>query len=187
MTYNAENYNRDEGHRSGVSVAVLVAVIACALLLCAGVGFASYYAGKHKAFNDAPRDTVTTVITVRDTVTVVKPQYITQRVIDKVLVPVTDTVQIHDTTFVEMEVEQKVYADSNYMAVVSGIRPSLDEISVYPETKIITQTITVTEPAKKKRFSLGVQGGWYVIYDAAHKQVATGPGGGAGLSFGWTF
>ena len=170
----------------GKAIAILVAVIACALLIAGLTGLVCYKAGQRHA-PEGQRDTVVTVVTIRDTLTVEKPEYITKKVIEKVLVPVVDTLQIHDTTFVEMEVEQKVYTDSNYRAVVSGIRPSLDEISVYPETKIITQTITVTEPAKKKRFSLGVQGGWYVIYDAAHKQVATGPGGGAGLSFGWTF
>ena len=170
----------------GKAIAILVAVIACALLIAGLTGFVCYKAGQRHA-PEGQKDTVVTVVTIRDTITQYKPEYITKKVVEKVLIPVTDTLQIHDTTFVEMEVEQKVYADSNYRAVVSGIRPSLDEISVYPETKIITQTITVTEPAKKKRFSLGVQGGWYVIYDAAHKQIATGPGGGAGLSFGWTF
>lgn len=170
----------------GKAIAILVAVIACSMLIAGLTGFVCYKAGQRHA-PEGQKDTVVTVVTIRDTITQYKPEYITKKVVEKVLIPVTDTLQIHDTTFIEMKVEQKVYADSNYRAVVSGIHPSLDEISVYPETKIITQTITVTEPAKKKRFSVGVQGGWYVIYDAAHKQVATGPGGGAGLSFGWTF
>lgn len=153
-------------------------------LLIGGTG--GYFIGKGKK-PAVQRDTVVTVVSYRDTVTVEKPVEVIKTVVRKELAAVTDTIVRSDTTYIELPVEQKVYADSNYRAVVSGIRPSLDEISVFPETKVVTKTITVTEAAKPKRFSLGVQGGWYVIYDAAHKQVATGPGAGAGLSFGWTF
>jgi hypothetical protein len=149
-------------------------------LLLGGVG--GYYVGKGKK-PTIQRDTVT----FHDTITEYEPKEVERIVVRKEKIPVHDTTCVHDTAFVELPVERVVYADSNYRAVVSGIRPSLDEISVYPETKIITQTITVTEPGKKGRFSIGAQAGWYVIYDAAHKQVATGPGAGAGLSFGWTF
>lgn len=165
------------------NIAILVAVIACALLLCIGTGFASYYAGKHRAFKDAPRDTVTTVQIIRDTVTVKEPEYITKTVIRRELIPVTDTLQIHDTTYIAMEVEQKVYADSNYRAVVSGIRPSLDEISVFPETKIVTQTVTVYEPKKPTRFGLGVQAGFGGTYGLVNKKVDVGPYLGIGLSY----
>ena len=136
------------------NIAILVAVIACALLLCIGTGFASYYA-----------------------------EYITKTVIRRELIPVTDTLQIHDTTYIEMEVERKVYADSNYRAVVSGIYPSLDEISVFPETKIVTQTVTVYEPKKPTRFGLGVQAGFGGTYGLVGKQFDVGPYLGIGLSY----
>lgn len=161
------------------SILVAFALMLVALLI-GGVG--GYYAGKGK-MPIVQRDT----LIIRDTVTKYQPQEVVRVVVRKELFPVHDTTRVHDTTFVELPVEEVTYADSNYRAVVSGIHPRLEEISVYPETKIVTQTITVTEPAKKGRFSIGAQAGWYVIYDAAHKQVATGPGAGAGLSFGWTF
>lgn len=153
-------------------------------LLIGGVGGYFLRKGREPVVK---RDTVVNIVTYHDTVTVIHPVEIAKTIVRKERVVVTDTIVRNDTTYIELPVERKVYADSNYRAVVSGIRPSLDEISVFPETKVVTQTITVAEVTKPKRFSLGVQGGWYVIYDAAHKQVATGPGAGAGLSFGWTF
>lgn len=161
------------------SILVAFALMLVALLI-GGVG--GYYAGKGKR-PTVQRDT----LIIHDTHTVYQPQPVEKIVVKKERFPVHDTTRIHDTTYIELPVERVTYADSNYRAVVSGIHPRLEEISVYPETKIITQTITVTEPAKKGRFNIGAQAGWYVIYDAAHKQVATGPGAGAGLSFGWTF
>ena len=126
---------------------------------------------------------MTTVVTIRDTITQYQPEYVTKTVVKKVLVPVTDTLQIHDTTYIEMEIERKVYADSNYRAVVSGIYPSLDEISVYPETKIVTQTVTVYEPKKPTRFGLGVQVGFGGTYGIVNKKLDVGPYIGVGLSY----
>ena len=166
----------------GKAIAILVAVIACALLIAGLTGFVCYKAGQRHA-PEGQKDTVVTVVTIRDTITQYKPEYITKKVVEKVLVPVTDTLQIHDTTFIEMEVEQKVYADSNYRAVVSGIRPSLDEISVYPETKIITQTITVYKDRKPTRFGVGCQVGFGACYGVVNKKVDAGPYIGLGISY----
>ena len=70
----------------------------------------------------------------------------------------TDTLRVHDTLLVEVPIEQKVYADSNYRAVVSGWHPSLDTISVYPETRVITIERTRTE-WKTARWGLALQAG----------------------------
>ena len=166
----------------GKAIAILVAVIACALLIAGMTGFVCYKAGQRHA-PIGQRDTVVKVEVIRDTLTVVKPEYITQRVIDKVLVPVVDTLQVHDTTYISMDVEQKVYADSNYRAVVSGIRPSLDEISVYPETKIVTQTVTEYVQRKPTRFGVGFQVGFGASYGIINKKVDVGPYIGLGVSY----
>lgn len=69
----------------------------------------------------------------------------------------TDTVikYIQDTTEV-IPFETKVYEDTSYTAVVSGYKPSLDSLSIYIPTKIVT-----IEQSKniyhKKPFSFGVQ------------------------------
>lgn len=53
-----------------------------------------------------------------------------------------DSVFLHDTTikYIELPRTYKVYADTNYRAVVSGVQPRLDSIQTYNTT--ITQTIT---------------------------------------------
>lgn len=72
-----------------------------------------------------------------------------------------DTAFVHDTTteFVYLPREYKVYADSTYRAVVSGVEPRLDSIAVYRPT--ITTTITkYVEVKKKTKFGIGVQTGY---------------------------
>lgn len=68
-----------------------------------------------------------------------------------------DTTFIHDTTteVIYMPREYKVYGDSTYRAVVSGVQPRLDSIEVYSKT--ITETITKTiQVPDKKRWGFGV-------------------------------
>lgn len=88
-------------------------------------------------------------LVVHDTVTRERPVYVHVRHTDTMLVPVVDTVRIRDTVFMALPMEQKVYGDSTYRAVVSGYRPSLDTISVYPATRYITVTQAVRSPQCK--------------------------------------
>ena len=162
------------------ATAILAAILA--VIVIAGAFTGGFFAGKGRR-PSYQRDTVTTVQIIHDTVTRYKPQYITKEIIGERLVPVIDTVKIHDTTFVSLPVEQKVYADSNYRAVVSGIRPQLDEISVFPETRIVTQTVTVTEKRRPTKFGVGVQVGFGGTYGLVHKQLDAGPYVGVGISY----
>lgn len=78
-----------------------------------------------------------------------------------------DTIHVGDTVVMR---EQAVYEDSLYRAWVSGYRPRLDSIEVYPKTvyQTVTNDIYHTLVPKKKRWGLGVQvgygypGGFYV-------------------------
>lgn len=90
---------------------------------------------------------------LRCTLTRVKPVYVAVEPEIR-----TDTLIIHDSIQIPVPIERRVYADSNYRAVVSGWHPSLDTISVYPETRIITieRIKTETRPA---RWGLGLQAG----------------------------
>lgn len=63
-----------------------------------------------------------------------------------------------DSVEVVVPIVQKVYSDSTYRAYVSGFNPSLDSIFVYRTTKYVT--ITKTQQAKPKLFSVGVQAGY---------------------------
>ena len=99
--------------------------------------------------------TVRDTIIVRDTITAYKPVPFNVYVVDTMWVPVT--VNKTDTVWAQLPRTAKVYQDSTYRAVVSGFRPSLDTISVYQRTKVITVTNNVRIPPP--RWSWGVQAG----------------------------
>ena len=79
----------------------------------------------------------------------------------------TDTIHIGDTV---VSREQAYYEDSLYRAWVSGYRPRLDSLQIFPRTvyQNVTNDIYHTITPKKKRWGLGLQagygypGGWYV-------------------------
>lgn len=93
-----------------------------------------------------------------DTVTVEKPVPRIVRVVDTMFVPVLDPIHTRDSTFIPIPREEKIYQDSTYRAVVSGYRPSLDSISVFRATEVITITETVKVP-QNKRWGIGIQAG----------------------------
>ena len=99
--------------------------------------------------------TVRDTIIIRDTITAYKPVPFNVYVVDTMWVPVT--VSKTDTVWAQLPRTAKVYQDSTYRAVVSGFRPSLDTISVYQRTKVITVTNNVRIPPP--RWSWGVQAG----------------------------
>ena len=99
--------------------------------------------------------TVRDTITLHDTITAYKPVPFNVYVVDTMWVPVT--VNKTDTVWAQLPRTAKVYQDSTYRAVVSGFRPSLDTISVYQRTKVITVTNNVRIPPP--RWSWGVQAG----------------------------
>ena len=99
--------------------------------------------------------TVRDTITLHDTITAYKPVPFNVYVVDTMWVPVT--VSKTDTVWAQLPRTAKVYQDSTYRAVVSGFRPSLDTISVYQRTKVITVTNNVRIPPP--RWSWGVQAG----------------------------
>lgn len=72
----------------------------------------------------------------------------------------TDTIRIGDTV---VQREQAYYEDSLYRAWVSGYRPRLDSIEIYP--RMVTHTITndiyhTIKVKDKRRWGLGVQAGY---------------------------
>lgn len=62
-----------------------------------------------------------------------------------------------DTTFITLPITQKVYSDSAYTAYVSGYRPSLDSIFVYPRTTLATVLQPVPVNLSPKRWGIGLQ------------------------------
>ena len=126
-----------------------------AALLTAGCIFAAFAFGVNYGEKRAECNYKERVIVEyrTDTITRVKPVYIASTPIVRY-----DTLRLRDTIAVPVPIERRVYADSNYRAVVSGWHPSLDSISVYPETRIITIERERVEK-ERSRWGLGIQAG----------------------------
>lgn len=177
----------------GLPLLLLVFVVG----LIGGFGAFKYFQGKEVVVE---RDTTY----IHDTTRIVLPSEIKYiKTTDTLLVLVTDTLVLHDTTYLVLQKEEKEYRGEDYYAKVSGYRPSLDYIEVYPKTTIINNTL-----APKKNFvSLGVDVGYvgafrapiYLEYErrlsdnfSAHGRIehdlpsgATGLEIGGSIEFGW--
>lgn len=76
-----------------------------------------------------------------------------------------DTIHVGDTV---VRREQVIYQDSSYKAWVSGFRPRLDKLELYPRTITHTVTNDIYHNSKRKRWGIGVQAGygypngWYI-------------------------
>lgn len=118
-----------------------------------------------------------------DTIRIPHPVSVTSRTIDTmtVLVHATDTLWIHDTLYISLPIEQRTYADSTYTAWISGYRPKLDSIQIYPQTTTITNTMTITHSSKQPRFSIGLQAGYGATI--SNNQVKPAPYVGIGISW----
>lgn len=118
-------------------------------------------------------------IKVTDTITQIRPEIRYLRVVDTLRVPVP--VSVHDTVLVELPREQAVYTDdTTYRAVVSGYRPALDTITVWPTTTVITvtQTRTVT---RGRLVTPALTAGYGVAFPAQSRPVVA-PYVGVGVS-----
>lgn len=148
------------------------------LAVFAGLGFVF---GRRSAGNvpepTIVRDTVT--YTTYDTIVRERPVFIASYIHDTVRTYFT-TIE-HDTVRVEVPIERRVYAeDSLYYASVSGWRPSLDTLILFPKTT--TVTIHEKEKIPPPRWSLGAVLGPSVVATPAGS-VHAGIGVTAGLTY----
>ena len=68
---------------------------------------------------------------------------------------------IPDSVAVEIPITQKVYEDSLYRAYVSGYRPNLDSLIIFPRHDITTVTNGYTYPkSRQKRWGIGIHVGY---------------------------
>lgn len=122
--------------------------IVVALALIGGGYFFGYRNGKA----DLPEPTIVVDTVIRvDTLRITEPIVVERTIRD------TIEVWLSDTVAVSLPREEVTYKDSTYLAVVSGVQPSLDYLEVYPRTETVTIRETIVEPAP--RWSLGVQAG----------------------------
>lgn len=88
-----------------------------------------------------------------------------------------DSDSVRGSVEVVIPITQKHYGDSTFSAWVSGYKPSLDSIYVFPRKEIQTITIHTKE---QKRWSIGVSGGIGVVYDGSWH---CGPGINIGVTY----
>lgn len=158
-----------------MSSASKICLLLAALLLayCAGCNTA-----QQRAISSAIQQADTLVI--HDTITREMPVYITNTRVRTEYVPVRDTLRLHDTLFVPITIEKRVYKDSLYRAEISGYKPRLDKIEIYQQTRTITKVEQVLVK-DKKRWGLGIQAGYGV---GIHSGVVyTTPYIGVGVSY----
>ena len=148
--------------------------------LVAAVSVLSWRLGYRTAVAESIETPKADTLFVRDTVTVEYPVPILTTIIDTLLVAYPDIVIIHDTTFVQIPKERKEYSGKDYRAVVSGYQPSLDLIQVFPETKVVTRTISVPS-RKRSHLALSLQAGYGITIQ--DNRITPLPYIGAGLSY----
>ena len=118
-------------------------------------------------------------VTKYDTIVREKPVFVASYIHDTVRSYFT-TIE-KDTVLIDVPIERKVYEeDSLYHAVVSGWRPSLDTLIVWPKTT----TITIREQVKPqlRKLSLGITAGPSALVTPNGKVY-----GGIGASLGLTY
>lgn len=153
---------------------IFVACVLAALCLLSG-----YFLGRRAtSSSEAKIETITDTLRIRDTLLIEKPVPVEVRVVDTMLVAVTDTISINDTVYLHLPREIKHYEDSLFRAQVSGYRPALDWIEVYPQREVVTRNIFVDS---RKRWGIGLQAG-YGAY-ATGGQVRLAPYLGIGISW----
>lgn len=94
-------------------------------------------------------------VVFRDTIREYHPIEIRKEIVDTMLVVIRDTIRVKDTLYVSIPLEKKIYASSEYYAEISGYRPNLDYIEVFPKTTIITERIAEKQP--KNSIGIGVE------------------------------
>jgi len=107
-----------------------------------------------------PREGEKSIIYQTDTITIVKPLYITQYItrVDTCYLHSVDTLYQKDTVRVEIPITTREYRDSTYYARVSGYEPSLDYIETYNlTTNVLTNSV---KNAISHKWGIGIQAGY---------------------------
>lgn len=128
------------------------------LLLIAGVGFVLGLGYARRTARIPVRLEVikdTTLVVTHDTIVREKPVYVASYIYDTIRTHFT-TIE-HDTVTVDLPMERKIYQeDSLYFACVSGFRPSLDTLIVWPTITTITIRERERIPAPRWGFAATV-------------------------------
>ena len=150
----------------------ILSAVLCAVLTNIGIKLCELYERNRMRPNEAINAKVETLI-VRDTITLLKPISVTKRVVERELVPATDTIYVHDTLYVYLDREQIQWRDSLCEVYASGINPRVDSVRHYRESKIIT--IETQPPVKvKANWGVGLQAGYGASKDGLSPYIGVG-------------
>ena len=147
------------------------------LLLVAVLSLIGFWlGGLHQCHRMRPNEAINAkvdTLIVRDTITLLKPISVTKRVVERELVRVTDTIDVHDTLYVYLDREQIQWRDSLCEVYASGINPRVDSVRHYRESKIIT--IDTQTPVKVKAdWGVGLQAGYGASKDGLSPYIGIG-------------
>lgn len=111
------------------------------------------------------------IIRIRDTVRDSIPYPVIETVVQEIpeLFPVYITLDgdtIHDSIYISVPILSKEYKTENYRAWVSGYKPSLDSVWVYPEKIIIRE--------KPRKWGIGVIAGYGIGRNGLSPYVGVG-------------
>jgi hypothetical protein len=119
-------------------------------------------------------------LVIRDTITQYEPIYKEIHKVEKVLVPVVDTMRVIDTLYVYLEREQVVWQDSLSRVYASGILPQIDSVQHYITERIVTNEVTI-QVKKPCRWGVGVHAGYGA--GLSNGKVIVSPYIGVGISY----
>lgn len=131
--------------------------LAAMLLAMMLIGYAVGSTRQKQPVSD-PYEQVVDTLTIYDTITSYKPIYVDRQKVDSVLVPVADSVMVHDTLYVILERERVTWRDSLCEVYASGVMVNVDSVKHFTQYELVT--IETKVPVKvKTRWGLGVQTG----------------------------
>ena len=139
-------------------------------LLTAATGFLAGYGYRGHLVKTNP---IVRVDTIRDTLRDTVPRFISEIEIEEVEIPVYDLITlkgdtVRDTAYVSIPLTQREYRTADYRAWVSGYRPRLDSLYVYPKT------IIQTRHEEPRRWGIGIIAGYGVGKNGLSPYVGIG-------------
>ena len=158
-----------------------IKILLCSIVAFLGIMLCSFLIGYGCGQNQPTINEVEKVDTlfICDTITQYEPILEERVVLEKIFVPVTDTLLQHDTLYVYLEREQVVWQDSLARVYASGILPQIDSVQHFISERIVTRELTqvVKKPCK---WGIGVHAGYGIQLG---EQVRTAPYIGVGVSY----
>ena len=143
----------------------VILIILLTAAICSAVGYG--YGRRGTRLSTSVADTICFRDTVRDSIPM--PVYETLVLEVPELFPVYITLggdTIREPVYIPVPITQKEYSTDNYRAWISGYKPSLDSVWVYPEKIIIRE--------KPRRWGIGVIAGYGIGHNGLSPYVGVG-------------